>query len=370
MACGLPVFILQKRNDMRIAQVAPLHEAVPPLMYGGTERVVYYLVEELVAGGHEVTLFASGDSKTSARLVPIVRQALRLDPHCVDPLAHHIVQLEEVMDRQNEFDIIHFHTDYIHFPVSIHCTTPCLTTLHGRLDIPDLLPVYQKFPLQRVVSISDNQRLPLSKANWIGTVYHGLPPGLHPLQQQEGNYLAFIGRVSPEKGVDKAIEIAIGCNCPIKVAAKVDKVDQSYFEKHIAHLMDHPLVEFIGEINEEQKTGFLGNAKALLFPIDWEEPFGIAMIEAMSCGTPVIAFRRGSVPEVIDDGVTGFIVESISQAVEAVKKIKTLCNTTIRKVFEEKFTAARMAEDYLKIYRSLYKGQMPAMAKVQNSHHL
>ena len=336
---------------MKIAQVAPLFEAVPPKLYGGTERVIHYLTEELVRHQHEVTLFASGDSVTSARLVAITDRALRSDPNCIDPSAHCILQLEKVMEQAAAFDIIHFHTDFLHFPLTSRCNTPCLTTLHGRLDIPDLQPLYHAFPQQRVVSISDNQRIPLPQANWIGTVYHGLPADLHPLQEGDGGYLAFIGRVSPEKGVDWAIHIAIECNCPIKIAAKIDKVDQHYFEKHIAHLIDHSLVEFVGEINEQQKTAFLGKAKALLFPINWSEPFGLVMIEAMSCGTPVIAFKNGSVPEVIDDGITGFIVESIPEAIKAVHKIKQLSRQQVRRVFEERFTAARMTADYLRLYR-------------------
>lgn len=338
---------------MRIAQVAPLYEAVPPRLYGGTERVIHYLTEELVKQGHDVTLFASGDSITNATLIATVDEALRLNPHCVDPLAHHIVQLAEVINRQTSFDIIHFHTDYLHFPFTKNCNIPCLTTLHGRLDIPDLQPVYQQFPVQQVISISNNQRRPLPQANWIGTVYHGLPADLHSLQAGDGNYFAFIGRISPEKRVDRAIEIAIACNYPLKIAAKIDKIDQHYFEKHIAHLMDHPLIEYVGEINEKQKTDFLGKAKALLFPIDWAEPFGMVMIEAMSCGTPVIAFRHGSVPEVVDDGITGFIVESVPQAIEAISKLDQLSRIKIRQVFEEKFTANRMAKDYVKLYQSI-----------------
>jgi len=344
---------------MRIAQVAPLYEAVPPQLYGGTERVIHYLTEELVKQGHDVTLFASGDSVTSAKLIAIVDEALRLNPNCIDPLAHHIIEVEEVIDRQASFDIIHFHTDYLHFPFTKNCHVSCLTTLHGRLDIPDLQPVYRKFPAQQVISISDSQRLPLPAANWIGTVYHGLPADLHTLQQEEGSYFAFIGRISPEKRVDRAIEIAIACNCPLKIAAKVDKQDQLYFEKHIVHLMEHPLIEFIGEINEQQKTDFLGKAKALLFPIDWAEPFGMVMIEAMSCGTPVIAFRNGSVPEILDDGVTGFIVESVPQAIEAISKLNQLSRIKIRQVFEERFTATRMAEDYVRLYQMVINRNKP-----------
>lgn len=338
---------------MKIAQVAPLYEAVPPRLYGGTERVIHYLTEELVKQGHDVTLFASGDSVTNAKLIATVDEALRLDPNCEDPLAHHIVQLEEVMDRQCDFDIIHFHTDYLHFPLTKRCKTPCLTTLHGRLDIPDLQPLYKRFPAQRVISISNNQRLPLPDANWLGTVYHGLPEDLHPLQPEEGKYFAFIGRISREKRVDRAIEIAIACNYPLKIAAKIDKTDQHYFEKHIAHLLEHPLIEFVGEINEEQKTTFLGNASALLFPIDWAEPFGMVMIEAMSCGTPVIAFNNGSVPEVLDEGVTGFMVNTVEEAIAAVAKLPKLSRAVIRKVFEKKFTACRMAKDYVRLYQSV-----------------
>jgi glycosyltransferase involved in cell wall biosynthesis len=338
---------------MKIAQVAPLYEAVPPSLYGGTERVIHYLTEELVNEGHEVSLFASGDSVTSATLIAHVKRALRLDPACVDPLAHHIVQMDEVMRRADQFDIIHFHTDYLHFPLSSRCNTPCVTTLHGRLDIPDLQAVYRQFPRQPVISISNNQRLPLPGANWIGTVYHGLPANLHPMRQGKGGYLAFIGRISPEKGLSTAIDIAVRTKYPLKIAAKIDRVDQHYYEKHIAHLIDHPQIEFVGEINDEQKTSFLGDAEALLFPVDWAEPFGLVMIEAMSCGTPVIAFKKGSVPEVIENGVTGFIAESIPQAVEAVSKIHTLSRPTIRRVFEQRFTAKRMVTDYLRLYRRL-----------------
>jgi glycosyltransferase involved in cell wall biosynthesis len=340
---------------MKIAQVAPLHEAVPPKLYGGTERVIHYLTEELVGRGHDVTLFASGDSVTSAKLIANVDNALRSDPHCIDALPHHIVQLEKVMHKAKEFDIIHFHTDFLHFPLTARSAVPCVTTLHGRLDIPDLQPLYNEFPKQKVISISNSQRQPLPQANWIGTVYHGLPADLHPLQQGEGGYLAFIGRISPEKGVDWAIRIAIECNCRLKIAAKIDKVDQHYFEKHIAHLIDHSLVEFVGEINEQEKTSFLGKAKALLFPINWSEPFGLVMIEAMSCGTPVIAFKNGSVPEVIDDGVSGFVVESIPEAVKAVGNIKQLSRSAVRAAFDKRFTAARMAEDYLRLYGSVIR---------------
>jgi glycosyltransferase involved in cell wall biosynthesis len=342
---------------MRIAQVAPLFEAVPPKLYGGTERVIHYLTQELVARGHDVTLFASADSKTTARLISSAGQALRLNSECTDAMPHHVVQLEEVMARHHMFDIIHFHTDYFHFPFSSRISTPCLTTLHGRLDIPDLQAVFNKFPRQPVVSISDSQRKPLPQANWLGTVYHGLPAKLHALNREQGKYLAFIGRISPEKGVDAAIEIAIASNRPLKIAAKIDKADQAYYETHVKSLLDHPLISYIGEIDEEQKTHFLGNASALLFPINWEEPFGIVMIEAMSCGTPVIAFDHGSVPEIIDEWLTGFIVNTIPEAVSAIEKIPELSRVTIRKMFEQKFTAARMTDDYLDLYEGLLRAR-------------
>jgi glycosyltransferase involved in cell wall biosynthesis len=338
---------------MRIAQIAPLFEAVPPKLYGGTERVVHYLTEELVKMGHDVTLFASGDSVTSAELFPVVNEALRLDPDCIDPLPHHIVQLEQVINLHKSFDIIHFHTDYFHFPLSRRISTPIVTTLHGRLDIPDLQSLFNTFQDQPVVSISNSQRRPLPHANWVGTVYHGVPESLHKIGRGEEGYLAFMGRISPEKGVDKAIEIALKSGIPLKIAAKVDKADKEYFELEIKHLLENPLVEFIGEISEREKTAFLGNAKALLFPINWSEPFGMVMIEAMSCGTPVIAFNRGSVPEIIDDGVSGYIVNNVEEAVNALEKINTMLRTMVRKVFEEKFTANRMAKDYLKIYELL-----------------
>jgi glycosyltransferase involved in cell wall biosynthesis len=338
---------------MRIAQVAPLFEAVPPKLYGGTERVVHYLTEELVEMGHDVTLFASGDSVTKAELIPTVKEALRLDPDCIDSLAHHIVQLEEVITLHKSFDVINFHTDYFHFPLTSRILTPVVTTLHGRLDIPDLQPVFNRFTNQPVISISYKQRDPLPQANWIGNVYHGIFENLHKPGKGEGNYLAFMGRISPEKGVDKAIEIAQKTGIPLKIAAKVDKADKEYFETEIKHLLDNSLVEFVGEINEKEKTSFIGNAKALIFPIDWSEPFGMVMIEAMSCGTPVIAFDRGSVPEIINEGVSGFIVTNVEEGVNAVEKIDTLPRALVRKEFEEKYTAKRMAKDYLKIYESL-----------------
>ncbi|MFW5700563.1 MAG: glycosyltransferase family 4 protein [Cyclobacteriaceae bacterium] len=338
---------------MKIAQVAPLYEAVPPKLYGGTERIVSYLTEELVQEGHEVTLFASGDSQTSAKLVPVVGQALRLDRSVKDPLAHHIIQLQEVMERAEEFDIIHYHNDYLHFPISKNTYYPNVTTLHGRLDIKDLKPVYRKFSQQPIISISNDQRKPLPMANWVATIYHGLPVDLYSLGTGEGDYAAFIGRISPEKRVDRAIEIARRTGIKIKVAAKIDTADKNYFEKEIKHLLDQPHVEFIGEIGEDQKNEFLGNAKALLFPIDWPEPFGMVMIESMACGTPVIAFHNGSVPEVIDIGKTGFIVNSIEEAVKALNNIHLINRNLVREVFEERFSAKRMAQDYLKSYTNV-----------------
>jgi glycosyltransferase involved in cell wall biosynthesis len=343
---------------MKIAQIAPLYEAVPPKLYGGTERIVYYLTEELVELGNEVSLFASGDSKTKARLIANVDIALRLDLTCEDPLAPHIVQMQEVIDRLDEFDLLHFHTDYLHFPVTSSLKIPCLTTLHGRLDIKDLANVYNKFSSQKVVSISDSQRAPISQANFIGTVYHGLPIDLYEPGEGKGDYLVFLGRISPEKGVDTAIQIAIGSKMRLKIAAKVDHVDKQFFERRIQPLFDHPLIEFIGEINETQKARLLGGAKAMLFPINWPEPFGLVMIEAMACGTPVIAFRNGSVPEVIDEGQSGFIVNTVKEAVKAVSKIDRLSRASVRELFEKRFSSKRMAKDYLRLYSSLLSGRI------------
>lgn len=337
---------------MKIAQVAPLSESVPPKLYGGTERVVHYLTEELVKEGHDVTLFASGDSCTAAKLVATVEQALRLNPFCEDTLAPHIVQIEDVLERADEFDIIHFHTDYLHFPFSQNALTPHVTTLHGKLCIPELQYVYNRFN-QPVVSISNNQRKPLPQANFVGTVYHGLPINLHKKGNGDGGYLAFLGRISPEKGIDKAIEWAKAAAVHLKIAAKVDKVDLPYFNNHIKPLLDDPLIEFIGEINESQKTDFLGKASALLFPINWNEPFGMVMIEAMSCGTPVIAHGIGSVPEIIENGKNGYIVSDTSEAVDIIHRLPAADRNVVRKVFEERFTAERMAKDYLSIYKKL-----------------
>jgi glycosyltransferase involved in cell wall biosynthesis len=338
---------------MRIAQVAPLFESVPPKYYGGTERVVSYLTEELVKQGHDVTLFASGDSITSARLVATSRRSLRLDKHCVDQLAHHVLMLERIVQRAASFDVMHFHVDYLHFPYSRRHATPQLTTLHGRLDLPDLVPLYREFRDMPVVSISESQREPLPFANWIGTVHHGLPRDLYRFQREAGEYLAFIGRIAPEKRVDRAIEIAKRVGLPLKIAAKVDDVDREYYESLIKPLLDDPRIEYLGEIGEGEKDEFLGGALALLFPIDWPEPFGLVMVEAMACGTPVIAFHGGSVPEIIDEGLTGFIVDDLDDAVAAVERVGDLSRQHCRDVFEQRFTATRMAYDYLELYSAL-----------------
>src|SRR5579871_4997279 len=338
---------------MRIAQVAPLYESVPPRYYGGTERVVSWLTEKLVALGHDVTLFASGDSVTNASLVPGCKQALRLDTQCVDPIVHHVLMMEEVFSRAEEFDLIHFHVDYLHFSLSRRCRIPCLTTLHGRLDLPDLVPLYREFREVPLVSISDAQQRPLPWVNWLGTVHHGLPPDSLSIHDSEGRYLAFLGRTSPEKGLDEVIEIAIRSNMPLKIAAKVDRADQKYFETVIKPLLCHPLIEFIGEIGHSEKNEFLGNAAALLFPIQWPEPFGLVMIEAMACGTPTIAYPCGSVPEIILDGVAGFLVHNVDEAVDAVKRIGEIDRRECRKHFDLNFTDDRMARDYLNIYRQL-----------------
>jgi len=335
---------------------------VPPLLYGGTERVVSHLVEELVRQGHEVTLFASGDSTTSATLVPACRRALRLDTNCQDSLAHHIVMLDEVFRRANDFDMIHFHVDYLHFPISSRLHLPNITTLHGRLDLPELASVYRQFPDMPLVSISDAQRRPIPRANWLATVYHGVPAELFSLQPEPGDYLAFLGRISPEKGVDRAIEIAKRVEMPLRIAAKVDKVDKEYFDCQIKPLLDHPLIEYIGEIGEGEKQDFLGGAYALLFLIDWPEPFGLAMIEAMACGTPVVAFRRGSVPEVVEEGVTGFIVDSAQQAADAVGKIETISRAKCRRAFERRFTASRMAAGYVDVYNLIQSRGAPLLS--------
>ena len=338
---------------MKIAQIAPLYESVPPRLYGGTERIVSYLAEELVRMGHEVTLFASGDSVTSARLVPACAQSLRLDPDCKDQLVHHILLLERVFQRAEEFDVLHFHVDYLHFPWSRRNGYRHVTTLHGRLDLPDLVPLYREFSDMPVVSISNAQRRPLPWLHWQGTVYHGLPPDLLRPCERPGRYLAFLGRISPEKRCDRAIEIARRAGMELRIAAKVDAADRDYFESVIRPLLSRPGVEYVGEIGEHEKQDFLGGAAALLFPIDWPEPFGLVMIEAMACGTPVIAWPCGSVPEVIDPGRTGFLCRTLEEAVRAVHDLPRLSRRGCRQVFERRFTARRMAQDYLRVYEGL-----------------
>lgn len=337
-------------TSLKIAQVAPLYESVPPKYYGGTERVVSFLTEELVHQGHKITLFASGDSVTTARLVPVCERSLRLNPDCEDHLVHHIAMLQRVLDASNEFDLVHFHIDYLHFPLSKLMRLPHLTTLHGRLNIPDLQPFYRLFSDMPVVSISYKQRQPLQDINWVGNVYHGLPENLFQPVYGNGKYLAFLGRMSTEKGVDLAIGIAIKSGIPLKIAAKVDKADQEYFDQRLKKLLDHPLVEFVGEISDKEKNEFLGNAIALVFPIQWIEPFGLVVIEALACGTPVVAFKNGSVPELIDHGVSGLVVNNVAEAVNAIRNIGMLERRECRKAFDERFTAERMARDYLKVY--------------------
>jgi glycosyltransferase involved in cell wall biosynthesis len=344
---------------MKIAQVSPLMEAVPPKLYGGTERIVAYLADELTAHNHEVTLFAAGDSLTNARLEAVWPCALRLDPAMRDYLAPHVVMLEMLARRAQEFDIVHLHVDYLGYPMLRRIGVPFVTTLHGRLDLPELKRVYEIFDDVPVVSISDAQREPLPQANYIATVHHGIPEQLLLPRLSGGSYLAFLGRISPEKAPDTAIRIAAKAGMPLKIAAKVDAVDQQYFAARIEPMLTAPHVEFIGEISDRQKAEFLGNAAALLFPIAWREPFGLAMIEAMACGTPVIGFRNGSVPEVIDDGVNGFVVDDEEQAVVAAKRLDRLDRRRIRQSFEQRFTARRMAEDYLKIYRGLIARDRP-----------
>ncbi len=344
---------------MRIAQIAPLTEAVPPRLYGGTERVISWLTEELVRQGHEVTLFASGDSVTTGRLEPMWPRALRLDGAVRDPNALHLMMLEHVAGRAQEFDFLHFHLDYYPFSLFSRLKTPFVTTLHGRLDLPELKPVFTTFSNVPLVSISDAQRRPLAEAGWRRTIHHGLPEALLTPRAVTPNYLGFLGRISPEKGLPRAIRIAERCGIPLKIAAKVDKADIDYFEEEIRPLLATPCVEYVGEIGDLAKSEFLSGALALLVPIEWPEPFGLVMIEAMACGTPVVAFNRGSVPEVIEDGVTGFIVEDETSAVSAVRRACELPREAVRKRFEERFTARRMAEDYLDVYRSLMKSAAP-----------
>jgi len=352
---------------MKIAQIAPLAESVPPKLYGGTERVVSYLTEELVRLGHDVTLFASGDSETSAKLVACTRRAVRLDSAIRDPLAPMTLMLEQVRRHAHEFDMLHFHLEHQHFPLFRPLARKTVTTVHGRVDLAELTPLYREFSDMPLVSISDAQRAPLPFANWVGTVHHGLPAEVCPFnpafnQSARSGYYAFLGRVSPEKGLDRAIDIARRAGVRLRIAAKVDRDEEDYFRSHITPLLSSPGIEFIGEVNEEQKPAFLGNATALLFPIDWPEPFGLAMIEAMSCGTPVIAWPHGSVRELVEDGRTGFIVDSIEAALAALERAPRLNRLAVRQRFEERFSAARMAQDYLSVYRALGRRRAVAAA--------
>ena len=340
---------------MRIAQVAPLYESVPPKLYGGTERVVSWLTEELVSQGHEVTLFASGDSVTQAKLVPACPRALWRDKDCRETLPHHVRLMELVFDDVSRFDVIHFHCDYLHFPLLRRNPCPSVTTLHGRVHVPDLGPLFAEYRDVPLVSISDDQRRPLPGANWQATVHHGLPRGLHPFRERSGDYLAFLGRMSPEKRVDRAIEIARLVGMRLKIAGKIYPEERAYFRETLEPLLreSQSFVDFIGEVGGRAKDEFLGNAHAMLFPIDWPEPFGLVMIEALACGTPVIAWKNGSVPEIIDDGVTGVVVDSIEDAADAVGRVAWLERSVCRKVFEDRFDVGRMARDYVDVYRRL-----------------
>jgi glycosyltransferase involved in cell wall biosynthesis len=353
---------------MKIAQIAPLSESVPPRLYGGTERIVSYLTEELVALGHDVTLFASGGSITAANLVRCVPRAFRLDASVRDPIPYYMLMLDRVRQCASDFDILHFHIDQFHFPLFRSIAGRTITTLHGRQDLPDLIPLYTGFGDMPLVSISNAQRGPVRNANFAATVYHGIPAGLHrPLAGPSGGYVAFLGRLSPEKRPDRAISIARANGIPLKIAAKVDRADEAYFRTKIEPLLDGPGVEFIGEINEHQKTQFLGQAQALLFPIDWPEPFGLCMVEAMACGTPVLAFNCGSVPEIVEDGVTGAIVETMEEAITALPAVIALDRNKVRRRFVQRFSAARMARDYVNVYRSLLKSSRSIEDEVQDA---
>ena len=347
--------LLKRSGTLRIAQVAPLSESVPPQLYGGTERVVATLTDELVRQGHDVTLFASGDSRTEATLVAPVPKALRL-AKSADPLAHHLLLVEQIIQRADEFDVIHFHIAPLHFSMARRLATPHVTTLHGRLDLPDIVTLYGEFSDLPMISVSDAQREPVPNQNWVGTVYHGLPNRELQFSAGAGTYLAFLGRISPEKRLDRAIAIAKACRVPLRIAAKVDPVDQVYFEREIKPLLADPLIEYLGEISERDKGAFLGGAMALLFPIDWPEPFGLVMIESLACGTPVVAIRGGSVPEVLEHGVTGFICADVDEAIDATKRIDTLDRRTCRRAFERRFSAARMAEEYSRLYLRIGAG--------------
>jgi glycosyltransferase involved in cell wall biosynthesis len=340
---------------LKIALISPLYEAVPPKFYGGTERIVAYLADALVDLGHEVTLFTSGDARTKAKLVAVRDQALRLDPAPLkSDVAAHLAMLHRVRRLAHTFDVIHFHIDLIQYPIFEAHAAKCLTTLHGRLDLKDVPEVYELWPQYRLVSISDNQRKPLPLANWAATVYHGLPKNLLKFSREaRGGYLAFLGRISPEKRPDRAIDLALRTGMKLRIAAKVDAVDRQYFQREIEPRIDGTNVEFIGEINEQQKSAFLGEATALLFPIDWPEPFGLVMIEAMACGTPVVAWKCGSVPEVVKDGVSGFVVASEQEAVAAIRCLDAVSREGVRREFDQRFSAEVMARNYVSVYRQL-----------------
>jgi glycosyltransferase involved in cell wall biosynthesis len=343
---------------VRIAQIASLIESIPPRFYGGTERIVAYLTEALVSEGHDVTLFASGDSITSAKLVPCASKALRLNEAVKDPIPYYMIMLDHVRSMASAFDVLHFHIDQFHFPIFRPVAGRTITTLHGRQDLPDLAQLYRAFPEMPLISISNAQRSPIPKANFLATIQHGLPADLHRATiAPRGGYLAFLGRIAPEKRVDRAIEIAREAGLPLKIAAKVDRADQAYFESYIKPLLGQPGVEFIGEIDERSKTEFLGDALALLFPIDWPEPFGLVMIEAMACGTPVLAFDHGSVSEVLEEGLTGAIIKSMDEAPRALAQVLRLDRRRVRQRFEERFTAVRMARDYVAAYQGLPKSK-------------
>jgi len=352
---------------MRIAQISPLIESVPPKMYGGTERVVSWLTEELVKQGHDVSLFASGDSITGAELVPCSDQALRLDPKCKDTYPHLMMMLDTVRTCAHEFDLVHFHVEFFHLPLFRQMADRTLTTLHSRQDFNDYALLYKTYNRMPLAAISKSQSTAIPMANVAGVIYHGLPANLFKANlKPKGDYLAFLGRIARDKRPDRAIEIARAAGIPLKIAAKIDAVDQAYYRDEIKPLLDGPDVEFVGEVNEREKQVFLGNARALLFPIDWPEPFGLVMIEAMACGTPVLAFKNGSVPEVIDEGVTGYVVNTVEEAIETLPKVLDLDRKTVRATFDERFTAARMARDYVKLYRKLLNKPAPLETRRAN----
>lgn len=342
---------------MKIAQLSPLYESVPPHLYGGTERVVSYLTEELVNAGHDVVLFASGDSVTSAELVECSERALRLDERQLDPVSLHLIMMEEVLKRQYEFDVIHSHVDCIGFVLARRTEVPVVSTLHGRLDRLEHKLIFAEYSESPLISISDAQRLPHPGANWLSTVYHGLPPSLYAFNPEGGSYLVYVGRVSPEKKVESCINIAKLSGIPLKIAAKVDQADREYFEDCIRPLLDHPLVEFMGEVDDREKEELLGSALAFLHPVDWPEPFGLSMLEAMACGTPVLARRRGSIPEVVDHGKTGFVFETDEEAAAFLSKgIEALPRAGVKKRFEERFLAEKMAANYLRAFEAVLDG--------------